>query len=72
MTNHQQIIAEAVYNAIKKKADALNFVDKMVLMNALKNGHSFAKLPPAQQRLFLDAGTEIIRAIHSATEKEAG
>lgn len=66
MTNLERVLGKAVYNAIKDRAMNLNFVDKMVLMNALNNDLPFEKVPAAQQRLFLSVGMEALQALQAA------
>jgi hypothetical protein len=41
-------------------------------MNALSGNHPFSKIPPAQQKLFLDVGMKALQALDNHTRKEAG
>lgn len=72
MTNQQQALAKAIYDAIKARAKALNFVDKMVLMSALNNNHEFGRVPADQQKLFLEVGMAAIRALEAHSKAAQG
>lgn len=68
MTNQQRLLAKAIYDAIKEKAQNLDFVDRMVLMSALTNDHSFDRVPPKQQGMFLEVGLAGVRALQSQSK----
>lgn len=72
MTKLEQVLSKAIYDAIKEKATNLNFVDKMVLMNALNNDLPFEKVPGAQQKLFLSVGMAALKALQAANGQAAG
>jgi hypothetical protein len=72
MTTLERVLSKAIYNAIKEKAKNLNFVDKMVLMNALNNDLPFEKVPAAQQKLFLSVGMEALKALQAANGQATG
>jgi hypothetical protein len=71
MTNQQRLLARAIYIAIKEKAQNLDFVDRMVLMNALAHDHAFDIIPAKQQQMFLDVAMAAVKALQ-AQSKAAG
>lgn len=72
MTNIEKVLSRAIYDAIKDKAKNLNFIDKMVLANALNNDLPFEKVPAAQQRLFLAVGVAALKALQDMNGKSQG
>lgn len=67
MTNLEQALGKAVYDAIREKADKMNFIDRAVLLAALQNKTPFERVPKAQQKLFLDVGMQVLKALQAAS-----
>lgn len=65
MTKMEQTLGKAVYDAIMQRAQQLNFVDKLVLMNALNSESDFRAVPKEQQRLFVEVGMAAVRALQA-------
>jgi hypothetical protein len=68
----EQTLGKAVYDAIMDRAQGLNFVDKMVLMNALQTEAEFRAIPIAQQRLFVEVGMAAVRALQAMSAAGGG
>lgn len=63
MTKMEQALGKAIYDAMMGKAKRLNFVDKMVLVNALNSSAEFRSIPQAQQQMFVDVGMATVKAL---------
>lgn len=63
MTKMEAAIAKALFDLIKHKAQNLNFVDKLILGNALQKDSEFSELPEAQKKLFLDVAMGVVRTL---------
>lgn len=68
MNKMEQALGRAVYDAIMKRAQGLNFVDKMVLMNAFGSTANFRDIPETQQRLFVEVGMAAVKALQVMSE----
>lgn len=72
MTNLEEVLGKAVYDAIRDKADKMTFVDRAVLLAALQNKTPYERVPKAQQKLFLDVGMQVLKALQAASRVSNG
>lgn len=63
MSKSEQVLGKAVYDAMLAKAAKANFVDRMILSVALESKSPYDALPSTQQKLFVDVGMAVVRAL---------